>query len=120
MHGMEFTITSRVVRDVVILDLSGKFSLIEPSLKPVVDGLLSEGRRQFLVNLAGVPYIGSWGITQIMSAYAAVVSRGGAMELLAPTKSVRSVFVISGLDKVFTFYEDETEAVRHLSKSASM
>jgi anti-anti-sigma factor len=117
---MEFTITSRFVRDVVILDLSGKFSLIEHSLKPVVDAALSEGRRQFLINLAGVPYIGSWGITQIISAYAAVVSRGGAMELLAPTNAVRNIFVITGLEKVFTFYEDEAEAVRHLSKSASI
>jgi|SRR5690242_18857166 anti-anti-sigma factor len=114
---MEFKITPRVIRDVVILDLSGKFAVTGHPLKPVVDTFLAEGRRQFLVNLAGVPYIGSWGITEIMSSYSAVLTRGGAMELLSPTKAVRDVFVITRLDQVFTFYEDEAEAVRHLSKS---
>ena len=57
---MSLTIKSRIVSDVVILDVEGKFDIGEDSLRHSVKNFLAEGRQHFLLNLVGVPYIGSW------------------------------------------------------------
>ena len=114
---MAITITSRIVSDVVILDLSGKFSVIENSLRELVNSFLDEGRRNFLLNLAGVPYIGTWGLTQMISIWKLVRGKGGTMGLLAPLKPVREVFQITKLDTVFPLHSNEADALRDFSKS---
>jgi len=111
--AMSLSIQSRIVgADVVVLDVSGKFVAHEDSLKASVNALLADGRRRFLLNLAGVPYVGSWGITQIISAYGSIRKNGGTMDLVSPGKVVRDVFAVTSLDRVFTIYNDEAEALR--------
>ena len=114
---MAITITSRIVSDVVILDLLGRFSAQENSLKELVNSLLDEDRKHFLLNLAGVPYIGTWGISQMISMWTSIRARGGTMGLVAPAKTVREVLQITKLDGVFTLYQDEAEALKDLSQS---
>jgi len=109
-------INSRSVSDVVILDLSGRFSVVDDSLRELVNSHLSEGRRNFLLNLAGVSYLGTWGINQIISIWTSIRNRGGAMGLVGLVDRVREVFVITNLITVLPIYGDETEALRHLFK----
>ena len=114
---MAITITSRIVSDVVILDLLGRFSAQENGLKELVNARLDEGRKDFLLNLAGVPYIGTWGISQMISMWTSIRGKGGTMGLVAPVKTVREVLQITRLDDVFTLYQNEAEALRNVSKS---
>ena len=113
---MAITITPRIVSDVVILDMSGRFSANEISLKELVSTLLNDGRKHFLLNLAGVPYIGTWGISQMISIWTSIRGTGGTMGLVAPVKTVREVLQITRLDDVFTLYSNEQEALDHLSE----
>ena len=83
---MSVTIKSRNVSDVVILDVAGRFDIGEDSLRHLVKTFLAEGRQHLLLNLAGVPYLGSWGITQIISAWTAIRDGRGTMGLVAPVK----------------------------------
>ncbi len=114
---MAIIISSRIVADVVILDLSGRFSVNEISLKELFNSLLDEGRKNFLFNLAGVPYIGTWGISQMISIWTSIRAKGGAMGLVAPGKTVRDVLQITKLDEVFPIYSTELAALRNFSKS---
>ena len=86
---MSVTIKSRIVSDVVILDIAGKFDIGGDSLRHSVKTFLAEGRQRFLLNLVDVPYIGSWGITQIILAWTAIRSGRGTMGLVAPAKGRR-------------------------------
>ena len=113
---MAITITSRIVSDVVILDLSGRFSDTEDRLRESVKSFLDGGRQHFLLNLAGVPYIGTWGISQMISIWTSIRARGGTMGLVAPGKTIREVLQIMTLDKVFSIFENEPEALEHVSK----
>ena len=117
---MSVTIKSRIVSDVVILDVAGKFDIGEDSLRHSVKIFLAEGRQHFLINLAGVPYLGSWGITQIISAWTAIRNTRGTMGLLAPAKAARDVLQFTKLDTVFAIYRDEVEALQHLSKQSGL
>jgi anti-sigma B factor antagonist len=110
---MSLSIQSRIVAgNVVVLDLSGKFVAHEDLLKASVNALLTDGHRRFLLNLAGVPYVGSWGINQIISACGSVRRSGGTMDLVSLSKMVREVFAMTRLDEAFTVYNDEAEALR--------
>src|SRR5262249_47764981 len=104
---MSVTIKSRIVSDVVILDVAGGFEIGQDSLRHSVETFLDEGRQHFLLNLVGVPYLGSWGITQIISAWTAIRSRHGTMGLLAPAKAVRDVLQFTKLDTAFAIYRNE-------------
>ena len=54
---MSVTIKSRIVSDVVILDIAGNFDIGGDSLRHSVKTFLAEGRQRFLLNLVGVPYL---------------------------------------------------------------
>ena len=115
---MSVTIKSRIVSDVLILDVAGKFDIGEDSLRQSVKTFLAEGRQHFLVNLVDVPYLGSWGITQIISAWTAIRNGRGTMGLVAPAKAARDVLESTKLDNVFAIYRNEAEALQHFAESA--
>jgi anti-anti-sigma factor len=112
------TIKSRIVSNVVILDVADGFEIGQDSLRDSVKTFLAEGRLDFLINLAGVPYLGSWGITQIISAWTAIRNTRGTMGLIAPAKAARDVLQFTKLDTIFVIYRDEGEALQRLSKSS--
>ena len=115
---MSLTIKSRMVSAVVILDVAGKFDIGEDSLRHSVKNFLAEGRQHFLLNLIGVPYLGSWGITQIISAWTAIRNGRGTMGLVAPAKAARDVLESTKLDNIFAIYRNEAEALQHFAESA--
>jgi anti-anti-sigma factor len=117
---MSVTIKSRIVSDLVILDVAGKFDIGEDSLRLSVKNFLAEGRQHLLLNLIGVPYLGSWGITQIISAWTAIRSGRGTMGLVAPAKAARDVLQFTKLDTAFAIYRNEAEALQHFAKSSRL
>ena len=44
-----------------------------------------------------------------------VCRRDGNLALVAPTRTVREVFKITSLDKIFVIYDSEMEALKHFS-----
>jgi stage II sporulation protein AA (anti-sigma F factor antagonist) len=85
-----------------------------------VKTFLADGRQHFLLNLVGVPYLGSWGITQIISAWTAIRTGRGTMGLVAPAKASQDVLQSTKLDTVFTIYRNEAEALQHFAKSSRL
>jgi len=117
---MSVTIKSRTVSDVLILDVAGRFDIGEESLRQSVKTFPAEGRQRFLLNLVDVPYIGSWGITQIISAWTSIRSGRGTMGLVAPAKAARDVLQFTKLDTAFAIYSNEAEALQDLAKSSRL
>ena len=113
---MALTISSRIVSDVAIFDLSGRFSATDDSLRDLVNTLLDEGRLSLLINMAGVSYLGTWGLTQMVLMWTTIRKRGGTMGLFALTEPARAVLKLTKLDTVFPIYENELEALKPFSK----
>src|SRR5215469_6886798 len=116
---MSVTIKSRIVSDVVILDIAGKFDIGEDSLRHSVKTFRAEGRQRFLLNLVDVPYIGSWGITQIISAWTAIRSGRGTMGLVAPAKAARDVLQFTKLDTALAILHSRSGSTAGFSKVIS-
>ena len=109
----ELNIAERQAGDVTVLDMSGKITIGEGSvsLRTAIRRLLEEGKKRILLNLAGVSYIDSSGIGELVSSYTAINKEGGQLKLLNLTQKLRDLLTITKLLTVFDVYESEAEAL---------
>ena len=109
----DITISERQAGDVTILDLDGKVTIGEGSvaLRTAIRRLLGEGKNKILLNLAGVGYIDSSGIGELVSSYTAINKEGGQLKLLNLTQKLQDLLTITKLLTVFDVYESEAEAL---------
>ena len=106
-------IEERVVGDVTILDLKGKITLGEgdEALKDKVHSLVNQDRKRILLNLAGVPYIDSAGLGEVVRTYTTVSRQGGQLKLVHLTKRITDLLMITKLLTVFETFDTEKEAL---------
>ena len=107
-------IEEREVGEVLILDLSGKLTIGEGDelLKDKINSLIQQGRRKLVLNLAGVPYIDSAGLGEVVRTYTTVSRQGGQLKLLNLTKRIQDLLAITKLLTVFETFDSEQEAVQ--------
>jgi anti-sigma B factor antagonist len=111
--GMNFKATTREADGVTVIDLEGRVTLGEGSatLRALIRESLAKGRLKFLINLAGVNYIDSSGLGELVSGYRAVKARGGELKLMNLTKKVNDLLRVTKLYTVFDIHQDEAAAV---------
>ncbi len=107
-------IQERSVSGVTILTLTGSIVLGKSDglLKRQVDDLLRQGRRKVVLDLGGVPYLDTTGLSEIIGVYTTLCRHKGKVTLLNPTPRARHVFAISKLLTVFEIFDSEEEALR--------
>jgi anti-sigma B factor antagonist len=111
--AMNFTATRREIGDVTVIDMNGRITLGEGSslLRDLVRENLGKGRKKIVMNLAGVNYIDSTGLGELVSGYRLVKSEGGELKLLNLNKKVTNLLQITKLYTVFDIHTQETQAV---------
>jgi len=110
----ELDVKERQAGDVTILDMNGEVRIGEGSiaLRDAVRNLSAGGKKKILLNLAGVRYIDSSGIGELIANYTTVSRQGGQLKLLNLTDRIQNLLVITKLLTVFDSYEDEAEALK--------
>jgi len=104
-----------------IADLRGRITLGEGAaqLRELIHGELAQGHRSLLLNMAGVAYMDSSGLGELLSGRSAVSSQGGALKLLNLSKKVRDLLQITRLSGAFDVHDDETKALESFSAGRS-
>lgn len=113
---------TRLVNGVTVVDLSGRLTL-GPEVEVLRAALLAavdRGERRLLVNCGGLTYIDSAGVGELVSAYSAVVRRGGELKLLNPSGRLREVLQITRLDTLIPTCDDEATAVTTFTTTSSL
>jgi anti-anti-sigma factor len=119
----------RHVDDVTILDLTGRLSLGETlalaegrelALADAVRELSEQGHKRILLNLAGVKYVDSSGVGQLVGTLTSARGQGVDLRLLSPVKQVRDLLRMTKLHLVFDVQDDEAAAVASFAKRAAM
>ncbi|HXC72860.1 MAG TPA: STAS domain-containing protein [Pyrinomonadaceae bacterium] len=110
----ELDLKERQAGDVTILDLTGEVRIGEGSvaLRDSIRNLADQGKKKVLLNLAGVKYIDSSGIGELIANYTTISRQGGQLKLLKLTDRVQNLLVITKLLTVFDSYDDESEALK--------
>ena len=110
---MSLTLSTREVNGTIIIDLSGRLTMGEPcaAVRDEVQDQVGQGSRKILLNLAGVRYIDSSGIGELIANYTTVGRSGGQLKLLNLTDKVQDLLVITKLLTVFDVYDNEADAL---------
>jgi anti-sigma B factor antagonist len=110
----ELDVKERQAGDVTILDLSGEVRIGEGavSLRDSIRNLSDQGKKKVLLNLAGVKYMDSTGVGELIANYTTVTRQGGQLKLLSLTDRIQNLLVITKLLTVFDSYDNEAEALK--------
>jgi len=110
-------ITERSAQGVKVLDITGQilFTQGDQVLKDKIHSLVHQGNKKILVNLAGVDYVDSAGLGELVGAFTTVTRAGGSLKLLSVTKRLRDLLSITKLLTVFETFDSEQDAVKSFS-----
>ena len=111
---MSLTINRREVAHVTILDIEGRIVLGDEigDLRDAVRALIQQDKKKIILNLAGVDYIDSSGVGELVSSFTTVRNSGGELKLLNLTPKVQDVLHVTKLYTVFDIKDDEFTAVK--------
>ena len=117
-------ITCRFRGGLTILDLTGRFvvSRGETQILPLrvtIRELIAEGRILVALNVAKLASIDARGLGELVLAFTTLRDRGGALTLIAPTPTLRTLLSVTRLDTVLPCCQSEGEATRAISRVVS-
>jgi anti-sigma B factor antagonist len=125
---MALTYHTRQSGDVTILDLTGRLSLGEEVafgpgsgvvLGDTVRELTKKGQKRILLNLAGLTYVDSSGVGQLVGALTTARNQGGDTKLLNPPSQILELLKITKLDTAFDIHDDEAAAIQSFSRGTA-
>ena len=110
----ELDVKERQAGDVTILDMTGEVRIGEGaiSLRDSIRNLADQGKKNVLLNLAGVKYMDSTGVGELIANYTTIKRQGGHLKLLNLTDRIQNLLVITKLLTVFDSYDNEAEALK--------
>src|SRR5215831_12050701 len=97
---MFLDVTSRIVGDVMIVDITGELSRRASSLSNPMKELLAQARSNLILNLSALSYVDSSGLGQLITVWTSIRNRGGQLIVLRPSPQVRKQLEITKLDTV--------------------
>lgn len=116
---MGFQVTSREVERIIVLDAAGRLTLdAGTKLRDLVHVLVSTGHKRFLLNLAGVDFVDSYGIGELARCYGLVRQTAGEMKLVHVNAKVHALLQITNLHTLFEIHSEEQIALRDFLRPA--
>ena len=118
---MGLEITTREFDRVVIVDVVGELTTSggRTQLRDLIHVLSGTGHKRFLLNLAGVDYVDSSGMGELVRCFSTVRQRGGEMKLVQVNKRVVDLLQMTRLNTLFEIYHEERVALGAFQRGAS-
>jgi anti-sigma B factor antagonist len=88
-------------------------------LSETVRGLTKKGQKKIVLNLAGLTYVDSSGVGQLVGALTTARNQGGDVKLLKASRQILDLLKTTKLDSVFEIQEDEAATIQSFSKGAA-
>ncbi len=110
---MGFQVSTRELGRVVVVDAVGRLTLSDSrtQLRDLIHVFCGNGHKHFLLNLAGVDFMDSDGMGELVRCYSVVRREGGEMRLVQVTKKVQELLQITRLNTLFEIYSEEQVAL---------
>jgi len=87
-----------------------------PGLRESLKGIIDRGRSRLVLDLAGVTFIDSSGLSVLVTTLKTARAAGGDVVLLRLPPTVRSLIQLTRLHRVFLIFDDEEGAVAALAR----
>jgi anti-sigma B factor antagonist len=114
-----FSITIRHSGPASLVDITGHLTSFEAdALRQAITRLLSDKRKDIVLNLAGLDYLDSSGIGELVRNYLTVIKSGGTMKVVGLSAKVEEILKITQLYKVFPEFPDEETALKSFPQTS--
>ena len=116
---MAFQVQAREIGRVVVIEAVGRLTLTDgqTKLRDQIHVSSGYGVKKFVLNLARVEFVDSYGIGELVRCYSAVRQAGGELKLAGVNQKVLEVLAISRLNAFFEMHPDEEAALRAFSST---
>lgn len=109
---------TKEVGGIPIIAIEGQADIYSaPRLKQEMIRLLEAGKTPFVIDLTMVEYIDSTALGVLIGGLKRVKALDSNMPLICPIPRIRKIFKITGLDKYFDIFQNETEAIELLGEA---
>jgi anti-sigma B factor antagonist len=118
LKGESMKLTSREVKDVVILEPKGKImggpdaTLLHDQLHDFID----QNKKKVVIDLAKVDWMNSTGLGILISSLTTMRNNGGELKLANVTEKIQSLLTITRLITVFECFDSLDAAVASFEK----
>ena len=114
-------IDKRHVNDITILDLKGRLTVDDGAelLRDTVASIIFQGDRKVVLNLAGVPYMDSGGLGELVRCSLIAKRDNGAVRLVNLTSRITDLLTITRLLVIFDTYDSEAAALGSFGNPAA-
>lgn len=115
---MGFGVGTRQFGDVTVIDIRGRFTLIEgEAIHDLLMDLFREGRKKVLLNLQAVTYLDSSGIGQLIRGFWTANKNGAELKAVDLSSRAQEVLQVTNLHTILTDFPDEQGALRSFFSS---
>ena len=104
--------------DVTVVTLVGEITLArdgDVALRDKIVGLLNQGRRKLVLNLAGVTYVDSAGLGQLVQVQTKATGSGARVKVASPGARLLTLLRIAKLLPLFDIADSEAAAIESLN-----
>jgi anti-sigma B factor antagonist len=115
---MGFQLHTRESAGVVIVEAVGKLTLTDghTQLRDLMHVFTGNGSKKFVLNLARVELIDSYGIGELARSYSVARRAGGDIKLATVSRRVLEALELSRLTTVFQVYSAESVAIESFAR----
>ena len=103
-----------------IVDARGELHLsTAPELGNRLAAAIERGKTTVVLDLSGVEFIDSTGLSTLLSALRLVTQKQGRMAVVCANPTVLRLFQITSLDETFDIFADRAAAIAHVTAGSS-
>ena len=111
--ALGFSARTREFGDVTVVDVRGRFTMVEgEATHELLNDLFRGGRKKVLLNLREVSYLDSSGIGQLVRALSTAQRVGAQLKAVDLSPHAQAVIRVVNLHTIFTDFPDEQTALR--------
>jgi anti-sigma B factor antagonist len=108
-----FSASTRQLGDVTVVDVRGRFTMIEgEAVHEMLLDLIQDGRRKLLLNFRDVTYLDSSGVGQLVRALSTAQKSSAQLRAVDLSPHVAEVLQLVNLHRIFADFADEQAALR--------
>ena len=103
-----------------VVNVSGEIHVsTAPRFRHALDEVIARGDGKLVLDLSGVEFIDSTGLSVLLNGLRLVTQRGGSMMLVCRNPTVLRLFQITSLDSTFEIHDDRAAALAGLIAAQS-
>lgn len=115
-----FKINKRAIdTNTLLVELVGEIDVYTaPELRKNLSDFVEVGPSNLIINLEGVRYIDSSGLSVLLEMHKRAVARKGCLSIISTHSQTLKLFNLTGLIKILKVYKSEAEALEAATGSA--